>query len=58
MKVALRVFSKVFVDPEEAVYASCTPANCKSRLTAGEATRPVPRGAGINYDGVSSANIN
>ena len=27
---------------------SPTPASCNKRLTAGEATRPVPRGAGIN----------
>lgn len=28
---------------------SCTPASWRRRLTAGEATRPVPRGAGISY---------
>lgn len=28
---------------------SLTPASCKRRLTAGEATRPVPRGAGMSY---------
>ena len=48
-KVALRVFSSVLVEPEDAVYISCTPANCNNRFTAGEATSPVPRGAGINY---------
>lgn len=47
-KVALRVFSSVLVDPAEDVYASWTPASCKRRFTAGEATRPVPRGAGMS----------
>lgn len=28
---------------------SCTPASWSRRLTAGEATRPVPRGAGMSY---------
>jgi hypothetical protein len=42
------VFSSVLVLPADEVYASCTPANCNNLLTAGEATRPVPRGAGIN----------
>lgn len=28
---------------------SCTPASWRRRLTAGEATRPVPRGAGMSY---------
>ena len=46
-KVAFSVFSRVFVLPAELVYASDTPANWSNRLTAGEATRPVPRGAGI-----------
>lgn len=46
--VALSVFSSVFVLPEDEVYASWTPASCSNLLTAGEATRPVPRGAGIN----------
>ena len=27
---------------------SLTPASCSRRLTAGEATRPVPRGAGMS----------
>lgn len=48
--VALSVFSSVFVEPAEAVYASCTPASCSRRLMAGDATRPVPRGAGMSYD--------
>jgi hypothetical protein len=48
-KVALRVFSRVFVDPADEVYASWTPASWRRRLTAGEATRPVPRGAGMSY---------
>lgn len=55
MKVALRVFSRVLVEPEEEVYASWTPASWRRRLTAGEATRPVPRGAGISY--LQSASI-
>lgn len=46
-KVALRVFSSVFVLPADDVYASWTPASCNSLLTAGDATRPVPRGAGM-----------
>lgn len=51
MKQALSVFSSVLVLPDEAVYASLTPASCRRRLTAGEATRPVPRGAGISCSG-------
>lgn len=46
--VAFRVFSNVFVLPAEDVYASWTPASCNSLLTAGEATKPVPRGAGMS----------
>ena len=49
MNVALSVFSRVFVEPADEVYASSTPASWRRRLTAGDATRPVPRGAGINY---------
>ena len=48
MNVALSVFSRVLVEPEEEVYASSTPASCRRRFTAGEATRPVPRGAGMS----------
>ena len=47
VNVALSVFSSVLVEPDEAVYASETPASWRKRLTAGEATRPVPRGAGM-----------
>ena len=46
--VAFNVFSRVLVEPAEEVYTSCTPASCRSRFTAGEATRPVPRGAGMS----------
>ena len=49
VKVALRVFSRVLVEPAEELYASWTPASWRRRLTAGEATIPVPRGAGISY---------
>lgn len=48
-KVAFSVFSRVLVEPEEEVYASSIPASCRRRLTAGEATREVPRGAGISW---------
>lgn len=47
-KVALSVFSSVLVDPAEDVYESSTPASWRRRFTAGEATRPVPRGAGMS----------
>lgn len=50
-KVAFKVFSRVLVEPEEEVYASSTPASWRRRLTAGDATRPVPRGAGISWKG-------
>jgi len=56
--VALSVFSSVFVDPAEAVYASITPASCSRRFTAGEATRPVPRGAGMSYRGEHDQSYN
>ena len=48
VKVALRVFSWVLVEPAEEVYESSTPASWRKRLTAGEATMPVPRGAGMS----------
>jgi hypothetical protein len=49
-KVALRVFSRVLVEPADEVYESSIPASWRNRLTAGEATRPVPRGAGISWE--------
>lgn len=56
-KVALRVFSSVLVDPAEDVYTSCTPASWRRRFTAGEATSPVPRGAGMSYFFMSASFI-
>ena len=41
-------FPFVLVEPDEQVYTSPIPANYKTFLEVGEATNPVPLGAGTN----------
>jgi hypothetical protein len=48
LKTALAKFPLVFVDPVDEVKQSPTPANYKTFFETGDATNPVPLGAGIN----------